>query len=496
MAIVVFRADGSPSIGSGHIMRMLALAGVLENSGWKIGFAASEETLDSIPLLTERISDCLALPAAANEAEAMKLRWPGGADVLIVDHYGRDAEFEQACRPWARKIVVIDDLADRKHDADILVDSSTGDVRSYAGLVPSHCKMLVGPRYAMINPGFLHAREAALQRRGGNNVARILVTMGQMDPDNATGLALDAIEASGFLGEVVVVLGQAARHLSEVRRRATGRTRLRVNVSDMPALITNCDLAVGAGGVTAWERACLGLPSILIEIADNQKGLIATLVQSGAAVFAGRLNEIDKDAVAATIAGLLDAVDRRKEMSSAGARLVDGRCAQRILFALAGQGESKAGAVSLRPAEPSDEGWLLDLQRKPETRQHFVNRSVPTAEEHARWLAAVLQNPNVLLSIIEVGGVAGGYVRFDRRESTDAIPLYAVSIAVDPRLHGKGTGLAGLRLARGAFPGADFEAQVLPENAASLRLFERAGYVYASEQVLKSYSPWRNLPVI
>lgn len=477
-------------------MRMLALAGVLENSGWKIGFAASEETLDSIPLLAERISDCLALPAIGNEVESMKRRWPGGADVLIVDHYRRDAEFERACRPWARKIVVIDDLADRKHDADILVDSSTGDVSFYEGLVPPHCKVLVGPRYAMINPDFVHAREAALQRRGGNNVARILVTMGQMDPDNATGLALDAIEASGFPGDVVVVLGQAAPHLSEIRHRATGRIRLQVNVSNMPALITNCDLAVGAGGVTAWERACLGLPSILIEIADNQKGLIATLAQSGAAVFVGRLNEIDKGALAATIADLLDAAGRRKEMSAAGARLVDGRCAQRILLSLAGQGESKAGAVSLRPAEASDEGWLLDLQRKPETRQHFVNRSVPTAEEHASWMAAVLRNPNVLLSIIEVGGFAAGYIRLDRRESADAIPLYAVSIAVDPELHGKGAGLAGLRLARGAFPGADFEARVLPENAASMRLFERAGYVYASEQVLKSYSPWRNPPVM
>lgn len=334
MPFVVVRADASRTIGSGHIMRMLALIGEFRNAGWQIGFAASEETLVAVPLLAAKVENILKLYAAADEAEAMKAHWPEGADVLIVDHYGRNAELERACRPWAKKIVVIDDLADRAHDADILIDSGAISDAPYVNLLPKDCKILTGSTYAIVHPDFVRAREAALPRRDGRPVSRILVTLGQMDPDNVTTLALDAIEATDFGGSVDVALGHAAPHLSSIRRRAKGRVNLHVSASNMPALMATSDLAIGAGGVASWERACLGLPSVLIEIADNQRAIIANLSGQKAAVYAGSFKSLSNETLANCVNFLVHDRDARIEQAKAAATLVDGKGIERIVAAI------------------------------------------------------------------------------------------------------------------------------------------------------------------
>src|SRR5690606_9347581 len=118
--LVVFRADGGPSIGAGHVMRCLALASAFSEGGWRIGFAVSAGTKKSLPALVRGGHEIAILPDdEADEPAALARQWPDGADILVVDHYGRDAAFERACRPWARRVVVIDDLADRRHDADV-----------------------------------------------------------------------------------------------------------------------------------------------------------------------------------------------------------------------------------------------------------------------------------------------------------------------------------------------------------------------------------------
>lgn len=331
-ARIVFRADAGRLIGSGHVMRSLALASVFSAGGWKVGFAASAETYESVSALNSAISDTLVLNSiVADEPGMLARRWSDGADILVVDHYARDAIFERACRPWAKRIVVIDDLADRSHDAEVLVDAGASSPDPYRELVPPSAQVLAGPAYAIIHPDFVLAREAALRRRDGRAVERILVSFGQVDPDNATGLALDALEAANFPGEVDVALGQAAPHLAAIRRRAKARTTLHVNASNMPSLMTAADLAVGAGGVTSWERCCVGLPTALVTVADNQREVAKLQIEAGAAQDARCVGDITSNELSIILRRLMNDSSKRREISRAASLLVDGTGPERIV---------------------------------------------------------------------------------------------------------------------------------------------------------------------
>jgi RimJ/RimL family protein N-acetyltransferase len=228
------------------------------------------------------------------------------------------------------------------------------------------------------------------------------------------------------------------------------------------------------------------LPSLLVEIADNQRGVIAALARAGAAVGLGAAAKADSGAIAEMLGTLLADSKRRVQMAAAGASLVDGRGAERILLAAIGSVQTKAGEVTLRLAEADDEGWLLTLQHKPETRRYFLNPEIPTSEEHRRFMQRMLNEPDTLLAIAECDGAAVGMGRLDGPVKEETVPHYRVSIAIDPDKQGQGIGLAVLSLLRRLAPGASLDAIVLPQNEASIRLFRRAGYVYVANDLYRS----------
>ncbi len=162
-------------------------------------------------------------------------------------------------------------------------------------------------------------------------------------------------------------------------------------------------------------------------------------------------------------------------MSKAASALVDGRGARRVLTALIGGAATRDGAtVRLRLADAADEAWLLELQREPATRRHARNPAVPSADEHSRWMARILADPNVWLLIVEAGEEQGGMVRLDRIGEAQR---YEVSIAMREDYQYRGIASAALKLIRRLMPGAVFDAEILPANTASIGLFRRAGFV-------------------
>jgi UDP-2,4-diacetamido-2,4,6-trideoxy-beta-L-altropyranose hydrolase len=463
-------------------MRCLALASAFADGGWRIGFAATEETFSSVAALERSDAERLVLsPQAESEPAEIARRWPDGVDVLFVDHYEREASFERGCRPWARRIVVIDDLADRRHEADVLVDAAAESDASYRGLVPSSCKVLVGPKFAIVHPAFRHARERALVRRDGRPVTRVLVSFGQVDAPNATTHALDALEAAGFSGEVDVVLGRAAPHLAEVQARATDRVRVHVDVGNMPELMTAADLAIGAGGGTAWERCCLGLPSIIVTVADNQRGIVARVFSADAGVDAGAADTRTEDRLAQAVRELIEDGSRRAAVARNGAALVDGRGCDRAQAAAIGTVASRdGGVVAVRPAEPDDEEWLLELQRQPQTRRYANDPKPPMPDDHRRWFVHTLGDAERRLLVAEVNDARVAMLRLDRGTSADR-----VSVAVHPGSYRRGIGAAVLALAARLSQGRPLEAEILPGNDASLSLFQDAGYCKVGERLFR-----------
>jgi UDP-2,4-diacetamido-2,4,6-trideoxy-beta-L-altropyranose hydrolase len=203
-------------------------------------------------------------------------------DWLIVDHYALDVRWERALAPHYRKLMVIDDLADRPHACDLLLDQTFGrDAADYRPLVPADCRLLCGSQFAALRP-------YSLQRRVRPALRELLITMGGVDKDNATSQVLQALRTCPLPAEcrITVVMGATAPWLGEVRTLAQDMpwpTRVLVGVNDMAQLMADSDLAIGAAGATSWERCCLGLPTIMLVLAENQRKIAEALCEAGAA---------------------------------------------------------------------------------------------------------------------------------------------------------------------------------------------------------------------
>lgn len=315
---VFFRVDASLQIGTGHVMRCLTLAEALRERSADCRFICRRHPGNLIKEIEQRGFDVEILPYDRNwtetdaaspvhaawlgedweaDAEQTKVGVGGtAADWFIVDHYALDARWERALSPHFRKLMVIDDLADRPHACDLLLDQTLGrDASDYHSLVPDGCHLLCGSQYALLRPKFADLRQYSLQRRARPALRELLITMGGVDKDNATGQVLQALRSCPLPADcrITVAMGAAAPWLDEVRNQAQDMpwpTQVLVGVSDMAQLMADSDLAIGAAGATSWERCCLGVPTIMLVLAENQRKIAEELSEAGAA----RLIEVSK----------------------------------------------------------------------------------------------------------------------------------------------------------------------------------------------------------
>jgi len=320
----VFRTDASARIGAGHVMRCLTLADALNEHGWRCGFACGEETIDTVPALGRSNHRLVELDSISD------------IDMLVVDHYGLDAVFEKSCRQSARRILVIDDLADRPHDCDILLDQTFGrKAAEYANLVPADCTVLTGSKYALVRSMFASTRPQALERRAANgDIKRILVSLGSTDPDNVTSMVLKSLSGLAKAVKIDVVLGSNAPHLSGVQALAETLPldiTVHVDCRDMAERNRIADLAIGAAGSSSWERCCLGLPTLMIVIADNQERIAVELDSAGAAINLGLSSAIGEQDITSAIENLMNNPEKLNDMSARAAALCDGRGAERVI---------------------------------------------------------------------------------------------------------------------------------------------------------------------
>ncbi len=361
---VVFRADASLDIGTGHVMRCLTLADALRARGATCRFVCRAHPGHLIEQIRQRGFETTALPSASTEtsgpaADGTALpahaHWLGAdwqtdaeqtraalrderVDWLVIDHYALDARWERSLRGACRRLMVIDDLADRPHDCDVLLDQNLGrSAADYAALVPGGCIVLVGPQYALLRPEFAALRPDSLARRESAQLRRLLITMGGVDKDNATGTVLDALRRCPLPADcrITVVMGPHAPWLEPVREQAAEMpwpTEVLVDVRDMAGLMADSDLAIGAAGTTAWERCCLGLPSISMVLASNQKAGAVALSDAGAVLLAP-----EGGAFATAFAKCIQEVSRTDGLAalSAAARTVtDGAGTMRLVEAI------------------------------------------------------------------------------------------------------------------------------------------------------------------
>ncbi len=261
------------------------------------------------------------------------------ADLLVVDHYGWDVVLMGACRRWARAILTIDDLGNRSLDCDLLLDQTPDrSEAAYRERVPRHCRLLLGSDYALLDGAFASLRADALERRHyQGRVKTLLIALGSTDPENMTARVLEALNRTRIEISLEIVLAPTAPHLERVRAMVADMTvpaRLHTELESVAELMAEVDLAVGAMGVGALERCCLGLPSIGIVLADNQRFLAESLSARGAALAIDRETAMQPDGFAALMTQLFENSEARVAMSRAAGEVCDGRGASRVAKAL------------------------------------------------------------------------------------------------------------------------------------------------------------------
>jgi UDP-2,4-diacetamido-2,4,6-trideoxy-beta-L-altropyranose hydrolase len=495
----IFRTDAGTEVGTGHLMRCLALAAGLRAEGAECAFLCRDGLGALAQVITDGGHRLIRMGntdqrqgAAVGEPLAHDGWLPGGwqqdldvclgelasepaADWLVVDHYALDRRWEQGMRATARSIMAIDDLADRVHDCDLLLDQNLMPAMDsrYAGLLPSGCKSLLGPRYALLRSEFSGKGEST--RGGDHPEPRLLVMFGGADAGNLTLRTVKTLADIGWNGPVDVVAGPlypafvALQAAIKILPDAT----LHAPALDVAALMHGADLAVGSPGLASLERCACALPSLTISQAKNQEEVGVALAEAGAHWYLGRAEAVTDEELQQALCVLRRNVFGRKAMSAAAAPLCDGQGVKRVIR------QMLATTLAVRPVRAEDTALLFGWRNDERTRRQSFDPRALDPIGHADWLMKVICDEDRSLLLVSRAARDVACVRFDC-----AAERATVSIYLDPALHGCGIGVPALMAAidwlREARPEVRLiEADVLAGNVASQALFASVGFAPA-----------------
>lgn len=489
---VLFRADASRLIGTGHVMRCLTLAMALRERRATCRFVCREHEGNLLERIRGEGFEAVALPMGTPSQEPSHADWLSpnwetdaeqtianvceSTDWLIVDHYALDARWESALRPYCRKILVIDDLADRNHDCDLLLDQNlvADMVHRYDARVPLHCGRMLGPDYALLQPQYADLHSRTPPRMG--QIRRILVFFGGADNENLTGRTIAAFLALGRVDIVLdVVVNPSSPHAAAIREQVGAHTNITLHESlpTLALLMMKADLAIGAGGATSWERCCLALPSLVVTVADNQKPIATELHRQGFIRWLGNQNTISESALGVALEEILQ-IAWTPDWSNRCKELVDGRGAERVAASVM---LDSATELTVRHACVEDEALILRWANDPLVRQMAFNPNRIDAATHRIWFYKRLREPeSCQIYIAETGeGLPVGLVRFELRGDEWEIH-YSLDVAARGRKLGPKLLQVAIRAFRRSMNGALMFARVKQDNAASQRAFEDIGF--------------------
>lgn len=467
---IAIRTDASPTIGHGHVIRCLTLANRLSQSGIQCHFisVSMPEVLEAQLIASGhsfvRLSDD---EAVAEQLAVLQPHW------LIVDHYEIDLRLEQE---WASviskpNIMVIDDLADRKHHCDILLDVTPGrSADAYAHLVPANATLCIGADYALIAGAFVELRDTVLQEREMPvDLPHVLVTLGGgevAEEMRSVAMALKSVAEHVDFSTTVIAGGVEAGMFEPL-----DSFEVLASVTDMAQRMSGADYCIGAAGGTSWERCCLGLPTIALQIADNQKDNFEFLKISEAAVCV----PCDASRIAASLEHLMTSNDTRLGLVHRSSQVCDGRGASRV------RDQILSKTFAIRAATLDDAKFIYQARYAGGMERFYRNPVKPDFADHLAWLKNVLSASDRLLLIVELDGEAIAHVRFDDAAEHGETEI---GIAIDEAHRGNGYGSAVLlaacadQFSKGY---STIHAEIGTDNHASLRIFENAGFVATGE---------------
>jgi len=486
---IVIRTDSSNHIGTGHVMRCLVLARMLKLNGHDIVFVSRSQLGDSIKYVESQGFVVYELPRASidfipksNSDYTAWLQVPWKldaeqfvsiikhADLVITDHYALDANWQIDIRDKCEcKILAIDDLV-RKHDADIILDQTL--MRTAIEYASSDTKVLAGVDYSLLNPLFSAKREYALEAKTLSTDFKVLVSMGGIDQDNITLQVLNTLNKElQNKPKVTVLLSSKAPNYDEVKYFCSQNIDWIEHldfVENMADVMLTHDVSIGAPGTTSWERACLGLPSLIIPLAENQQTIAKNLVKRNAAILVEQTN-IEQQ----LIPSFLTLINKWDEYRQANLKLCDGLGVNRVVNSINNLFLQNDNFFIDR-ATTEDIKQVYDWQCHPQTRKYALVSEVPSWDMHQNWMLKKLDSSQDFFYIIKSYQeyVPVGVVRLDRQKQSE----YIVSIFVSPEYYGQGIAKWALNHIDIIHRNITIHATVLEKNIASQKLFTSAGY--------------------
>ncbi len=477
-------------MGTGHVMRMIALAQAWQDGGGEAVFLcaaitpALEARLKEEGFLLEKIQ---ASPGSREDLEATCTaiaRYAAHSIPVALDGYQFDADFQLGLKKAGWRLLVMDDYGHAAfYHADwVLNQNISAREELYANRAP-HTQLLLGTKFALLRREFL--KYCGWQRQIPETARKVLVTVGGADPDNVIGKVIEALAPLDI--EVKVIVGGTTPNLPDlqqaVERMKTQPAKIEVviNPTDMPGLMAWADLAIAGGGSTAWELAFMGLPSLLVILAENQIGIPTQLEKVGFGVCLGSKNYLNTQIIFEQSFLLKRDYTRRKDFSSRGKNLVSGNGASilRNLVAI--------GPLRSRPADLDDANLLWEWVNDPDVRASAFESSFIKLKDHIKWYKNKLRDKNSLILIISnYQNIPIAQVRFEY-DGNDTI----VDFSISKKYRGKGLASEVLALGLGALPKNDnwhnIKAYVKSNNLASQKTFDKLNFARGGITSYKSY---------
>lgn len=552
---VAICADASRQIGSGHLMRCLSLARALRQIGAEVRFyyAAWPGHADTWlnaqgfhgELLDFAVDNFLADEDAKDSANVWSTLWQqqyGHAcvkawqpwlqslntqatssvhrtiDWCIYDNYGLAADFVKVIKPSCRQLMAIDDLANREHPVDLLLDQNAvfGMQTRYQTMLPADCTQLLGPQYALLRPEFYSSSMPITAQtssaRSYQRVNRILVSIGGSDTVGLTERLCKLLFAQQVFADISldVVVGSAYEKITELTELIAARanSRLFVQTNEMASLMRQADLAIGAGGSSQWERALTHLPSLVVAVADNQQPGCEYLQHLGAIQYLGRVEQVSDELLLNAITNIIENKDLRQALAERAYALMAiaqndaSSSATQVLYSGAEKVARKMSFLStlatlaLRQAETADAELLFTWANDPYVRAMAFSKAPIAWATHLAWFEQKRQDASTDIWICEQFGQAVGQCRLNA-----ITPLIGeIHLNLNPAC--RGLGLAAAMIAKACQASIarhqwqEIHAVVKLSNHASLRAFIRAGFqptrqeqCYGEECQWFSFSP-------
>ncbi len=499
---VIFRVDASLKMGTGHVMRCLTLAQALKENGTNVEFICRkhegnligkihsggfnvyelevfEETEFDTRLAhshwlgatqQQDADDCI------NILKAVKLDW------LIVDHYALDEQWQKRLKPYCEKLMVIDDLADRKHQCDILLDQTFGrQQEDYLTFTPKDCELLLGSQYALLRPEFSKWREYSLERRSKPEFKQLLINMGGVDVDNVTEKVLDELKICSLSNDIkiTVVMGGSAPYLESVKSKVitlTCKIEVKVDVGNMAEIMSNSDIAIGAAGSTTWERCCLGLPTIQIVIAKNQQFLAETLACRNIVKLVKEVKE--------TTCLLENSSKWMKGVSNSALEICDGMGTYKVFNKMTDRKIflEEFGEVDLCNyvnLNENDKLQALNMRNHPQIKKWMYGRDSISEENHFGFIKNLEVDMERRYFLVKQKDNIIGSINFSKINFENSVEL---GIYTNPFLQLKGAGkILESAASQYAFIELDVEKiklEVFPGNERAIRFYNKCGFKF------------------